>query len=200
MAVSRNITPILMAMILALGLAGCAGSSRYQETSEIDTMGTGFGHTDINLIVDDIVSDLLQSPFIGRYEQPVRISVLHIANKTSDLIDTDALVGDKLMMAIIKSGGVFEFVDRQMLDETVREAELAANGLVDQNEATRLGRAAGVQLLMYGELSSIRKANRDTDQRFYRMSLKLVDTERNTIVWADDKEFVKVADKGASQW
>jgi len=189
----------LFVMALIMGCAG--GSSRYQPVDTPDTMGSGAGHTDIRMMVDDLVQDMLASSFIERYEKPVTISVLHIENKTSEFLDTDSLIGDKIMMSIIKSGsGVFEFVDRKLLDEAIRESELGASGLVSANEATQLGRAAGVTLLMTGELSSVRKVDRKKDQRYYRISMRLVDTERNTIVWADDKEIVKVASKGAVQW
>jgi hypothetical protein len=201
MRIARN---RFMSALLAVGLlalVGCAGSSRYVNTGTPDNKGAGFGDTDVKLLIDDIMSDLLQAPFIQRYKPPVTISLLHIANKTSEFIDTDALLGDKLMTSIIKSGsGVFEFVDRKMLDESIREAELGADGLVAQGEVTRLGRAAGVTLLMSGELSSVRKMDRKEDQRFYRLSMRLVDTERNTVVWLDDKELRKVAQKGVVQW
>lgn len=193
-----------MFVLLAVGLLavnGCAGSSRYVNTSTPDNMGSGFSDTDVKLMVDDIMTDLLQAPFLERYKTPITISLLHISNKTSEFIDTDALLGDKMMASIIKSGsGVFEFVDRKMLDETIRESELAADGLVAQKDATRLGRAAGVTLIMAGDLTSIRKMDRKEDQRFYRLSLRLVDTERNTVVWTDDKEIRKLAKKGVVQW
>ena len=192
---------VMLVACLLVPLLGCAGSSRWVDPSTPDTKGAGMGDTDIKLMVEDTVSDLLQSPAIKQYQLPVTISVLHIGNKTSEFIDTDALIGDKIMMSIVKSGsGVFSFVDRKLLQETMREAELAANGLVSQEEATRLGRAAGVKLLMTGDLSSIRKVDRREDQRYYRLSLRLVDTERNTVVWMDDKDLRKVAEKGVVQW
>jgi len=177
-------------------LSGCAGKSAYGDVEAVNPAGS-FSNTDIRLLADTIISDLLAAPFIARYEQPVTISMLHIGNKTSEFIDTDALVGDKIMMAIINSGsGVFEFVDRALLEQTIAEAELGADGLVVQDEATRLGRAAGVTLLMTGDLSSIRQVSKKTDQRWYRLSLKLVDCERNTVVWGSEKEIIKETKKG----
>ena len=70
---------------------------------------------------------------------------------------------------------------------------------MDQNEATKLGRAAGVRLLMTGELSSIRTNTRKTDQRYYKLSLRLVDTERNTIVWIANEDIRKSSKKGWMQ-
>jgi hypothetical protein len=95
--------------------------------------------------------------------------------------------------------GVFEFVDRKLLDESIKEAELAANGLISDAEATKLGKAAGVKLLMAGELTSIRTNTRSKDQRYYKLSLKLVDTERNTIVWIANEEIRKLTTKGWMQ-
>lgn len=201
MLVTRRNARVVVLIALMLVVSGCAGSSRWVDPSTPDTMGAGVGDTDLKMFVDDVVSDLLQAPFVKNYKQPVTISLLHIANKTSEFIDTDALLGDKIMTSIIKAGsGTFAFVDRKLLDETIREHELGTDGLVSQEEATRLGRAAGVTLLMTGELSSIRKMDRRDDQRFYRLSLRLVDTERNTVVWIDDKEIRKKAEKGVIQW
>ena len=110
------------------------------------------------------------------------------------------MFGEKITEAIINSGsGVFQFVDRKLLEESIKEAELAANGIVSQEEATKLGKAAGVRLLMAGELTSIRTKTRSIDQRYYKLSLRLVDTERNVIVWMANKEIRKSSKKGGMQ-
>jgi len=184
----------------ALMMVGCAGSSRYQSTDQIDDVTKGVSDTDVKILANTIISNLLASEFIERYEKPVTISMLPIVNSTSEFINTDALFGEHIMEAIINSGsGVFEFVDRELLDETIKEAELAADGLVSQAEATKLGRAAGVTLLMTGELTSIRTNTRSTDQRYYKLSLRLVDTERNTVVWIANEDIRKSSKRGWMQ-
>ena len=47
--------------------------------------------------------------------------------------------------------------------------------------------------------SSIRTNTRNKDQRYYKLSLKLVDTERNTIVWIANEEIRKLTTKGWMQ-
>lgn len=195
------------ARVLLLGLAavlivlnGCAGSSKYVSTDQIDTATPGVSDTDVKKLANTIIERLLAADFITRYDKPITISLLEIENNTSEFVETDALFGENITAAIINSGsGVFEFVDRKLLEESIREAELAAEGLVSQEEATRLGRAAGVKLLMTGELTSIRTATRKKDQRYYKLSLRLVDTERNTIVWIANEEIRKVTKKGWMQ-
>jgi uncharacterized protein (TIGR02722 family) len=185
---------------LLLGLCGCAGQSKYVGTETIDDLTPGVSDTDVKLLANTIVEKLLAADFIQRYEKPVTISMLPITNNTSEFIDTDALIGEKIMNAIVNSGsGTFEFVDRTLLEETIREAELGADGLVSQAEATELGRAAGVKLLMTGDLTSIRTATRRKDQRYYKLALRLVDTERNTVVWMANEEIRKISSKGWMQ-
>jgi len=197
--INRRLLAIGCAAIL-LGLCGCAGQSKYVSTETIDDLTPGVSDTDVKLLANTIVEKLLAADFIQRYEKPVTISMLPITNSTSEFVDTDALIGEKIMNAIVNSGsGTFEFVDRTMLDETIREAELAADGLVSQAEATKLGRAAGVKLLMTGDLASIRTATRRKDQRYYKLALRLVDTERNTVVWMANEEIRKVSSKGWMQ-
>ena len=191
---------VICCAVALIGLCGCAGQSKYVGTDTIDDMTPGVSDTDVKLLANTIVEKLLAADFIQRYEKPVTISLLPIYNNTSEFIDTDALIGEKIMNAIVNSGsGTFEFVDRMLLDETIREAELAADGLVSQAEATKLGRAAGVKLLMTGDLTSIRTATRRKDQRYYKLALRLVDTERNTVVWMANEDIRKISSKGWMQ-
>jgi uncharacterized protein (TIGR02722 family) len=180
---------------------GCAtGRSAYVDTSVVDEKGAQFGDTDMKLMAEEIVSQLLQAPFLERVEKPASISIVGINNETSEFVNTDE-IADKIMVALINSGsGAFEFVDRQMLEETMKEFELGTSGIVSTEEATRLGRAAGVDFLMTGALSSITKVDRKEDQRFYRLSVRLVDVERNTVAWVSEKEIRKVAKKGVLKW
>jgi uncharacterized protein (TIGR02722 family) len=180
---------------------GCAtGKSAYVDPNTVDEKGAQFGDTDMKLMAEEMVSDLMQAPFLERVEKPASISIVGIANKTSEFVNTDD-IADKIMVALIRSGsGVFEFVDRSMLEETMREFELGSSGVVSTAEATKLGRAAGVNFLMTGSLSSITKIDRKEDQRFYRLSVRLVDVERNTVAWVQEKEVRKVAKKGVLKW
>jgi len=172
----------------------------YTDPSQIDQLTAGISDTDIKMLGSTIVEDLLASGFIEHYEKPVTISLLPITNNTSEFIDTDAMFGQSIMEAIINSGsGVFQFVDRSMIEESIKEAELAADGLISQSEATRLGRMAGVTLLMNGDLTSIRTVAGKTDQRYYKLALKLVDSERNTIVWTSSNDIRKSTKKGWMQ-
>jgi uncharacterized protein (TIGR02722 family) len=200
MKLRANKGAVLGLVIAFLALNGCAGTSKYQSTEQIDDLTAGVSDTDVKLLANKIITNLLAAEFIEKYQKPVTISLLPIVNSTSEFINTDALFGDKITEAIINSGsGVFEFVDRKLLDESIKEAELAANGLISDAEATKLGKAAGVKLLMAGELTSIRTNTRSKDQRYYKLSLKLVDTERNTIVWIANEEIRKLTTKGWMQ-
>ncbi|UCG52687.1 MAG: hypothetical protein JSW58_03820 [Candidatus Latescibacterota bacterium] len=189
---------VVMATPLVLGCA--TGKSTYVDTSVVDEKGAQFGDTDMKLMAEEMVSDLLQAAFLDRVEKPATISIVGVANKTSEFINTED-IADKIMITLIdNASGVFEFVDREMLEETMREFELGAGGIVSTAEATKLGRAAGVEFLMTGTLSSITKVDRREDQRFYRLSVRLVDVERNTVAWVHEKEIRKVAKKGVLKW
>lgn len=191
---------VLFCLVGLIALSGCAGTSVYTDPSQIDQLTAGISDTDIKMLGSTIVEDLLASGFIEHYEKPVTISLLPITNNTSEFIDTDAMFGQSIMEAIINSGsGVFQFVDRSMIEESIKEAELAADGLISQSEATRLGRMAGVTLLMNGDLTSIRTVAGKTDQRYYKLALKLVDSERNTIVWTSSNDIRKSTKKGWMQ-
>jgi len=190
-----------LAVLGLFTLGACStGTSIYQDTNTVDTRTAGVSDTDIKMLTDEIINDLLVHPAITRMELPVTISLLRIVNNTSEFVDTDALIGDKIITSLIRNGaGTFEFVDRDLVDAAIQEAELGSSGLVSQDEATQLGRMAGARLLMTGELTSIRSADSRTDQRYYKLNLRLVDTERNTIVWINEKDIRKATQKGWMQ-
>jgi len=190
---------VATSLFLLTSVLGCAGSSRYTSTTQPDDKTVGLSDTDVKMLAGKIVRDLLASEQLSGYEKPVTISLLPIANKTTELLDADALFGEQIMEALINSGGTLQFVDRSLIEESLKEAELAADGLVAQGEATRLGRMAGVRLLMTGELLSIRTADRRSDQRYYKLSLRLVDTERNTVVWMSSEDIRKTTRRGWMQ-
>jgi uncharacterized protein (TIGR02722 family) len=197
----RFLATCLLAAVLPL-VFGCAtGRSVYVDPSEVDDKGAQFGDTDMKIMSEEIVSDLMQAPFLANVtKKPATISVVGIENKTSEYIDTGD-IADKIMMALIRSGsGVFEFVDRTMIEELMKEHELGQDGIVSTAEASRLGKAAGVDFLMTGSMSSISKVDRKEDQRFYRLSVRLVDVERNTVTWIQEKEIRKIAKKGVLKW
>jgi len=187
--------------VAAMFLLGCAtGRSAYVDPSVVDEKGSQFGDTDMKLMSEEMVTQLLQAPFIERVEKPASISIVGIKNETSEFINTDE-IADKIMVALLNNGSqTFEFVDRSMLEETMNEFDLGSGGIVSTEEATKLGRAAGVDFLMTGTLSSITKVDRREDQRFYRLSVRLVDVERNTVAWVSEKEIRKVAKKGVLKW
>lgn len=198
---TQRIVGTLLVAVAALFVLGCAtGRSAYVDTSVVDEKGSQFGDTDMKLMSEEVVSQLLQAPFLERVEKPASISIVGIKNETSEFINTDE-IADKIMVALINNGSqVFEFVDRAMLEESMKEFELGTGGVVSTEEATKLGRAAGVDFLMTGTLSSITKVDRKEDQRFYRLSVRLVDVERNTVAWVSEKEIRKVAKKGVLKW
>jgi uncharacterized protein (TIGR02722 family) len=192
---------VLIVLIASMFVLGCAtGRSAYVDPSVVDEKGAQFGDTDMKLMSEEIVSQLMQAPFLERVEKPASISIVGINNETSEFINTDE-IADKIMVALINNGSaVFEFVDRAMLEETMKEFELGSSGIVSTDQTTKLGRAAGVDFLMTGVLSSITKVDRKEDQRFYRLSVRLVDVERNTVAWVSEKEIRKVAKKGVLKW
>ncbi|MBC7541463.1 MAG: hypothetical protein H7338_01895 [Candidatus Sericytochromatia bacterium] len=94
----------------------------------------------------------------------VRVGILPFDN-ASYYRTAGEMLGDKLVEDLLTRQGEFlSFVDRQYLNNIVKEASLQASGLVDPTTAVRLGKLAGVRYLVVGRVSQV-SATTPTDRR-----------------------------------
>ena len=64
----------------------------------------------------------------------------------------------------------------------------------------RFSKKCDADYFLSGTLSSIEKRSRIKSLTFYRLSMRLIDTETNEIVWADEFEIKKLTLKGFMDW
>jgi len=83
---------------------------------------------------------------------------------------TDFRIGDVLTTTLFKTGR-FDLIERDRLDEILKEQRLGRSGLVDENTAARIGKLVGAEAVVFGVLSSA------TQQRFDKFSYDLIRTE-----------------------
>jgi curli biogenesis system outer membrane secretion channel CsgG len=83
---------------------------------------------------------------------------------------TDFRIGDVLTTTLFKTGR-FDLVERDRLDEILKEQRFGRSGLVDESTAARIGKLSGAAAVVFGVLSSA------TQQQYDRFSYDLIRTE-----------------------
>ena len=184
---------VWLAAVLALAtvISGCS-SVQYGDATASETVTTGFGSTDLQMIAAKMVDDVLAFPpvvQITAQRRPVMF-VDRIKNKTTEHIDLES-VTDTIESKLINSGK-FRFVDMSVVDRVRQQLEYQRDsGMVDDQQAMVMGRQVGAEYMLYGNMSSIVKRDGNAKDVYYKFTLKMLHLETGIIEWSGEKEIRK---------
>lgn len=189
--------------LVATLVAGCSNKSvvRYGDATAVETTDINFGSTDLQTVAGQMTDSLLTSPVVGSLTQNKRpiIFVERLKNKTSEHIDTESIT-DSISTRLLRSGK-FRFVDMSRVEAAREQIKFQQDGgMVDQNKAIQFGRQVGAEYMLYGNLSSIVKKNKDKSDVYYKFTLRLMDLESGLVEWADETEIRKTKEKERVSW
>jgi uncharacterized protein (TIGR02722 family) len=197
---------LIIATTVGLALtmvAGCAQKSvvRYGDATAVETTDINFGSTDLQKVAGEMTDSLLLSPVVGTLTQNKRpvMFVERLKNKTSEHIDTESIT-DSMSTKLLRSGK-FRFVDMGRVEAAREQMKFQQDGgLVDTNKAVQFGKQIGAEYMLYGNLSSIVKSNKDKSDVYYKFTLRLMDLESGLVEWADETEIRKTKAKESVGW
>jgi len=189
--------------IALVALGGCTNKSvvRYGDASAVETTNINFGSTDLQKIAGQMTDSLLLSPVVGTLTANTRpiLFVESIKNKTSEHIDTESIT-DSISTKLLRSGK-FRFVDMGRVSAAREQLEFQQNsGMVDTSKAIAFGQQVGAQYMLYGNLASIVKSNKDKADVYYKFTLRLMDLKSGLVEWADETEIRKTKEKEFVSW
>lgn len=186
---------LIVGAVLVAGLAGCS-SVQYGDATAQETVNTDFGSTDLQMIANKMVDDMLVFPPVvqmTRDRRPV-LFVDTIKNKTTEHIDLEN-VTDSIQTKLINSGK-FRFVDMAAIEQVRKQFEYQQeSGFVDEQTSARMGRHIGAEYMLYGNMASIVKKDGSTRDVYYKFTLKMMHLESGIIEWASEKEIRKTKEK-----
>ncbi|MGB0936703.1 MAG: penicillin-binding protein activator LpoB [Colwellia sp.] len=191
-------------MVLTIAITtGCTNKSvvRYGDATAVETTDTNFGSTDLQTVASQMTDSLLTSPVVGTLTANSRpiMFVERLKNKTSEHIDTESIT-DSISTKLLRSGK-FRFVDMSRVDAARKQIDFQQNsGMVDPNKAMQFGRQVGAEYMLYGNLSSIVKSNKDKSDVYYKFTLRLMDLQSGLVEWADETEIRKTKQKEYVSW
>lgn len=192
----KSIWVVMMAGLIVAS-TGCMGTRvRYGDPTSPEPLSTDFGSSDLQQIAATMVDSLLadgEMQEILAAGKPVML-VDRVRNKTMQHIDTESLT-DSIRTKLIQSRKV-RFLDRTtdqaVLDEFNAQVE---SGLVDPAKAVPKGMQVGAEYLLTSNMAEItQREGRKTDT-YYKFTMSLKSMRSGLLVWADEKELRKVAEK-----
>ncbi|MBF7683102.1 penicillin-binding protein activator LpoB [Acinetobacter sp. B5B] len=181
-------------------LGGCAttGNVSYGDAQSVETLTKDFGSTDLQMIANKMVDDLLTFPPVIQMTQSRRpvMFVDRIKNKTQEHIDTES-VTDTIQNKLINSGK-FRFVDMTSVGAVAQQiAYQKQSGMVNQATSVRTGGQVGAEYMLNGNLSSIVKNAGGKSDVYYKFTLKLTNLQTGIVEWTGEKEIRKASKRAA---
>lgn len=190
-------------LITMLALTGCANREvvTYGDATKVETVDIGFGSTDLQKVAAEMTDSLLVSPAMAEFSKNGRpiFFVERIKNKTSEHIDTESIT-DSISTKLLRSGSV-RFVDMARVEAARAQLTYQQDGgMVDTNSAIAFGQHVGAEYMLYGNLSSIVKFNKDKQDVYYKFTMRLMDLKTGLVEWADETEIRKNREKKRIGW
>lgn len=184
----------LPVIALILLLAGCQTRqvTRIDPATQLDLSGR-WNDTDSRKVADQMIYDLFESTRFKEYAEakntkPI-ILVGTIRNKTSEHIDADNFV--KKIEVVIHNSNVADLVESSEFRDQLRVERLEQQEFADPATVKRMGREAGADLMLFGEITSEIDSYNNRRVVNYVTTLFLTDVETNKRIWYGQNEIKK---------
>jgi len=181
---------LTLAVLATVSLSACSKKAKYIDPDAVSKVeGTGIESRDIRAVVAQMTQELLASPSIEGFEGLPRIAVMPVENRTRFLIDQDiftTLITDQVIQG---ASGQLAVVNRDILDQILKEREMRRSGKVDSN--TELKALAGVEFFLEGELRGLAASTNKKQTDYVVVRFQLTDTESGIISWSNSYEMKK---------
>ncbi|HCL56284.1 MAG TPA: hypothetical protein DHW82_04655 [Spirochaetia bacterium] len=153
---------------------------------------------DLQKVSKYMIDSISDAKFIGsakyRQEKPRWMLSQELANDSDEHINTRVIM-EKIRTKLINNA-VGIFIDDQALNEALKQQSMQQSDLFDNSKAAQVGKIVGAKLILRGRISNIRKKDAQTDINFYNITLQIVDLETTQILWTDEYEMGRAAEKG----
>jgi penicillin-binding protein activator len=163
-------------------------------------IGDQWSDTDSALVTREMVEDLLSRTWLDEWLEETggkpRCVVGRIINKSHEHIPVDTFIKD-LERELINSGDVAFLASFSQRDQLTAEKHYQA-GAASLESQKAMGREAGADFLLLGQINSIVNHGGGQTLKFYQVELELINIETGIKVWMGQKKIKKVIER--AEW
>lgn len=192
---------LISTLACAALLFGCAattptvgGNVSYGNATDVEQVNADFGSTDLQLMAERMSRSLSEFSAESYKDKPL-VTVANVKNKTNEYIDTRSIT-DSIKTQLLKSRALRFAVDisdmQNQTDELTRQNN---SGLYARQSTARVGQMQAAKFRVEGTLTSIVKRNSSIKDVYYKFTLQMTSIESGEVVWMDEKEIRKVAQR-----
>lgn len=193
-----------ISMVLAIVMVFTAISCKRGVTRKVESISSSQATVDANWSPEDqmkirnyMVQSITQARFIRsskyRREKPRWMLTKELRNDTDEHINTRVIV-EKIRTKLINQVGA-RFIDDEAVKTALSQLQMQQSDLYNSTKSAKVGKLVGAKLILRGAISNIRKRSARTDINFYNITLQLVNLETLEIIWTDEIEIGRKAQK-----
>lgn len=179
-------------MLAALLTAGCG--IKTTKTTYVDpdsygaVEGTGIEARDVRAVSQQMARDLLASPAVTNFAGAPRVAVIPVKNRSRFLIDQDIFTTLITDLLIQNAAGKLAILNRDIVDQILREREMKREGQVDSSQLKAM---AGADFFLEGEVRSLSASTADAQSDYVVIRFQMTDAETGIVSWSNSYEMKK---------
>ena len=165
-----------------------SGNVSYGDSNASETLNTDFGSTDLNIVAQNMASDLIRT---GKINVCDTYTVSKVQNKTDQYIDTTNIT-QSIKVNLSKSDLVkakYVLSEEQMKNQTEELSRQNNSGLY--KSPNKRGNMKAATCRLDGFVSSITKDNGKMKDVFYQFNLSLIKIDEGIELWSNEKQLRK---------
>jgi TolB-like protein len=186
---TRFVAHVALSGLLLMSIGACRKKAKMIDPDEEARVeGTGIESRDIRAVVAQMKTELLASGSLTKGSPP-KVAVLPVENRSRFLIDQDiftTLLTDQLIQ---NASGQLAIVNRDLLDQILRERDMKAKGQVSDDG--QLSALAGVDYFLEGEVRSLSASTNRAQTDYVVVRFQLTDAESGIVGWSNSYEMKK---------
>jgi PBP1b-binding outer membrane lipoprotein LpoB len=183
-------TRIALAFAVAMSVGGCKHKAEYIDPdAESKVEGTGLESRDLRAVANQMSQELMSSPALTSAQIPPRIAVLPIENRSRFLIDAGIITTLITDEVISTSAGKLAIVNRDLIDQILKEREMKAKGEVSDDG--KLAALAGLDWFLEGTIESLSASTNKAQTDYVVVRFQLTNAETGIVAWSNRYEMKK---------
>jgi len=191
---------ILLTLSIFL-LFGCAGKVERMGADEVKDLSGKWNDTDSRLVSEEMVRDVLNRPWLTRFEtkqgRPPAVIIGKVRNKSHEHINVATFVND--IEGELINSGVVDFVASRDERNEIREERKDMDVNASEDSRKEMGEEMGADFMLKGTFSTILDTDGKQQVRFYQIDLNLINLANNRKVWQGQKKIKKFVSKASAR-
>lgn len=154
-------------------------------------------------VVGDILKQIEKHKGFQRYlrtkGQRPKVFIAEVQNNTSNAYFPIDDLNDE-MLTEFSASGEFVLIDAASREKLLKEITYQNDGMVDPNEAKQIGKQAGADLLIFGNVRMKPESRDGKTMKQYSVNIRMTDLERGIEVLRTRSKVYKISEQSSSGW